>query len=340
MLGIAASSTNGKISENQQKAIQGFLDELNDVLYPAIVADRNASQQTLDTAKTNLEQCNRDKETWVSGDFTTGAGTVSTKKQTHDSCRAQENVTLTNLTSYCKTYETEVCTWDLCPVPTFSNGDSDAVFDYVCCLDSFFDTYRTSFYEKRTACIDATNLHHAQTALCDQQQGQYEGEFCDHEEDIQEQCKTYEGCRCEYEAAYEDTRKCVEDMEAIFQAQHVALNHLRCYGAQILVNATDLTGCNDLKDECEAITASAAEPACPEIDYITPEAAVDCSEPHENHPCDPQWLNDNYATYADGCTPVHTCTPCTSTAHAQVVGNVWTGGRKKTYAVCDSFVFP
>lgn len=337
MLGIAATSTNGKISEAQAKAIQGFLDELNNVLYPAIDADRNASQNTLDVAKSNLNQCNRNKETWVAGDLATGASGVSTKKQTHDSCRAQENVTLTNLTNYCKTYEEEVCGWEICPVPTFSNGDSDAVFDYICCLDTFFDTYRTSFASKRQACIDATNLHHQQTALCDTQQGEYETEFCDHEEDIQDACKTYEDCRCEYEAEYEDVKKCVEDMEAVFQAQHVALNHLRCYGTQILINATDLTGCNSLKDECEAIVPSAAEPACPEIDYSAPEDPVDCDEPHKDHPCDASWLSDNYAQYDDGCTPVHDCTPCTTTAHAQVVDDTWTGSRKKTYAVCDSF---
>lgn len=307
IMNFAAKAKRGEISEGEAAAIQGLLNQINSVLVPALYADKNASQGLLDTAYDAVNTCNNNRDSWVQDTLSGMNNDVDNKSLIHNNCRAQENVTLTNLTNYCEALEAQACFWDLCTVPNFDNGDSDAVDEYICCLQDFFALNRPSYYEKRTNCIDATRLHHDQTAECDSDQEDFEVEFCNRESDIQSYCDGYQTCRCDAESAFESVLSNTEELESIFQAQFVALKMLTCYGDAILANDTDLSRCGSVGKDCELDYPD----TCPMIDYKEPDARIDCTEPHANYPCEVGFHNEFYSQYDNSCTPVNDCIACT-----------------------------
>jgi hypothetical protein len=340
MLGMAKQIEKNGINDATIQAINGFVKTITDNLIPALNTDKDNAQASLDAAEDAVNKCNTDRQTWHDTTFTTGAADVATAQETHDNCRKQEQVTLDNYTSYCTTLESRVCGtdgnagWDNCDCPSFVAGDSDAVNDYICCMSDFFEEHRGKYYDELKNCQDATTLHHAQTALCDGQQNDFEAEFCSHETTVQNYCSGYDDCRCMKEKTFEDVKADVEALETIFQTQFVALKHLECYGEQMLKSITDLSGCDAVGDDCEKNYGE----SCPQIDYPTPDPYTPCTEPHGTVPCQEAWINEFYGWIArdQECTPIHDCDACMdSNAKANTYGQN-SGARIQEYAKCAS----
>jgi len=240
-----------------------------------------------------------------------------------------------------------VCSWTQCNPPSvgFAQGDSDPVFDYICCLDTFFDAHRADYYTELKNCHDSTATHHAQTALCDGKQATFQDEFCAREAAIQAKCEWYDDCRCAAETEFESVKADVEKLEDIFQHQWVALNQLSCYGEQMLINITDLSGCDHLSNDCEPDHAhntdgSTPRTGCPVIVYPTPDDFIPCTEPHGSYPCQADWVSEFYGWLAteQPCTPYDDC-DADVCGNPDVASNKYganDGKRHSTYAACSN----
>jgi len=323
------SAQKGKIDQGTIEAVTGFLKTIKDDLLSALEADRSHSQATLDAAEDGVHTCDTNRNAWFdasTGTFGTRNGEVAGLRGDHDTCRTQEGVTYANYTSHCATMHNRVCgTWatSVCALPSggFAAGDTDAVNTYMNCVCDFFEEHRDHYYNERTACETAHNLHDIQVAACDTDQGEFEDDYCAREGEVQDACELYDGCRFGAETTYLSVKSETEALEQIFQAQFVALKHLQCYGEQILNNSTDLSNCDSVGDDCEADYSG----ECPQIVYDVLDPFIQCAEPTDLWPCTVNFIIDFYDLYAGSFTPVDDCHTC---ANAEVTGNTWGGGRK------------
>lgn len=329
----------GKINDGAKGAINGFLKTIRDTLLPALATDKQNAQAALDTAEAAVNKCNSDRGAWANNSDMTGLvgqnNKVDQEEKDHNDCRKQEQVTLDNYTSHCSTLQTRVCNWHNCPQPSFTAGDTDLVNDYICCVTEFFDDHRTAYYAELEACNTATSLHHAQVAKCDAEQATFQNQFCARENHIQQKCKWYDDCRCSTEAEFESVKSDVEDLEKIFQTQFVALKHLDCYGEKMLTEITDLSGCDNVGDDCEANYGA----SCPQIVYTDPADFLPCDEPHSNYPCQDAFKTEFYGwlDVDQPCTPIDDCDD-SFCDNQDITDGTWTGGRKQGYASCTPSV--
>lgn len=323
----AKSAKAGKIDQGTIEAVTGFLNTINTDLLGALEADRAAYQSELDAAEDAVHACDTTRNTWfdpAAGSFATWNTNVSGTQGDHETCRTQEGVTYANYTSFCKTMHDRVCTWSVCALPAggFSGGDTDAVNTYMECVCDFFEEHAGSYYDERNNCLEAHALHDAQVIVCDGEQGEFEAEYCGRESAVQDHCEIYDGCRFTTEQSYLGIKSNVESLEAISQAQFVALKHLVCYGEQILNNSTDLSGCDSVSDDCETGYPN----DCPIIVYDVLDSFIECTEPvSNNYPCTAAFTAQYYAQYDNTFTPVDDCTGCTD---GDVIDNFYGGGRK------------
>lgn len=355
MLEFAAKAKEtGKITDDTAELIQGFIDTIKDELLTALDQDRQHEQNIYDGQVDAVNRCNEWRGAWFGdgGGFVDMNQGVDTNRNGHNDCRAQELVTYNNFTSYCGTFEDRVCTWEVCGFPEggFANGDSDAVNTYMTCLERFFTQHRGGYETDRKNCEHSNDKHQAQTTLCDGKQKTFENDFCSREAKVQAKCEEYDGKRFDAETELLNVKKQVMELEQIFQAQYVALQHLLCYGDKILkkvevqigddseegkrTNATgnhreaitgagslDLTSCDAVGDDCEGDYGD----DCPQIVYTEPNPFVPCTEPLVgNYPCTPTFLQE-YAQYEGSFTPVNDCEACDDD---EVKENTWGGGRK------------
>jgi hypothetical protein len=332
MLSMAKHAEKNGIDGATITAMEGFLDTINNRLLTALEADRSHSQQILDDANNAVNSCNANRASWASDVFPTLNTAVTDAQNTHRDCRNQEIVTYGTLSSQCQVLEDRVCGWTVCGVPDFSNGDSDAVDNYITCLQDFFAEHRDHYYTERTNCIDATNAHHEQTTLCDSNQETFEADYCDREARVAQRCQQYEGCRCAAEEEFESIKGEVQSLEEIFQTQFVALQHLLCYGQQILNNSTDMAFCDQIGEADTSGDECSHYADCPRIVYPEPDAFVDCNEIADTFPCEATFLNV-YGTWIDSFAPVDDCNACT---FEDVATRFYAddGARKGDYAVC------
>lgn len=294
-----SASTGGKINQETIEAVQAILDQVNGTLMSALEADRNHTQHILDMARSEVNQCDTDRDNWFDNDFILKNTNVTSEGTEHHDCRGEEANLFDAMTTACDHIDRQVAQWEICPLPgSFAAGDNDKIDEYICCLQRFFQANRGTYATNRQACINATNTHTAKRAECNTEQGQFERAFCSREVSVQNECKSYRECRTREEThwwiVYNDTK----EVEEIFQAQRVALECLLCYGKKILANETDLS-------ECETPISCQSLDWCPTINY---EPALDnftrCTEPVGNAsiPCNQQFVADWYQDYSNDVT--------------------------------------
>jgi len=300
------AANGGKIDPDTINTVTNILADINSQLLTALAADTNHSQTILNIAHAAVVQCDTDKGNWIAGGHATKNAGVTGDKGAHETCRGEENTECQNATNVCNTHKTRVCGWSHCPVPTgFVNGDSDSIFEYMCCLETFFNNNRDHYYVERTNCIDATNVWQSKAAACDALQETFEVNYCTREQDVQTNCNTYRTCRDTEETDWYAIKAQTEDMLAIYRAQREALACLQCYGNKILSNTSDLSDCEELTP-CDRL-----EP-CPSIDFPPLPDWIPCTEPlFPNQPCDDAtFITENYGQYDNTCTPPKQCTAC------------------------------
>jgi hypothetical protein len=338
LISMAERAKKSGIDGDTVSAISGFLDTINNTLIPALEKDRSSLQDILDTHVGEVNSCNTDKQTFYDGTYTSHVVTQSGASASHVSCRAEEAVAFCDYKSTCQILEDRVCQWTVCTIPDFTSGDSDAVNDYMECLDLFFDTHRpvTEYKKDRDDCINRTAVHSNKVAECDAAQESFEQAVCNREKDVSDHCRTYEECRCSTEKELALQEESARALENVFQMQFVALQHLKCYGDEILANTSiDLSKC-DLNNVCTSYTG------CPQLVYNDPDPFVLCDLPQETYPCQDQFHNDNYGAFggaaddtavpiAVACTaytPVDDCRSCADRFPTSFPGWTWGGARQ------------
>jgi len=355
--GIAAKS-GGHIDQTTIEAVNTILDSVNTTLMDALEQDRSHTQNILNIARDGVLRCDTNRDAWfgTGGTFEILNSDVTADGATHSSCRGEEATEFANMTSHCDTVDRQVAQWNICEMPgDFTAGDTDAINTYVCCLTTFFDNNRGTYYTHRQNCIDATNVHSAKRAECNGAQGAFEAEFCGRETAVQNNCEIYRNCRTNEETNWLKVTQETQAIEEIFQAQRVALECLLCYGTKILNNETDLSSC-EVAINCASLSW------CPTIVYDDITDFTGCSEPvgDDNIPCAAgfvatwyqAWSNEGSSDFrvcdehhgggrptangpenwgvpsTNGNTiapsPVDDCTACSSTAHNTEQGQVST----------------
>lgn len=344
MVSMAKRAEKSGIDGDTVNAIRGFLNTITNTLVPALNQDKNDTQAILDAAIAAINGCNDGKDGFVADAFAQHNVDVTSARGDHETCRTEEAATFCEYKRVCQILEDRVCNWNVCTIPDFTNGDSDEVNTYMECLETFFDNHRPerSYYTDRDNCMNKTGEHLKKTAECDGLQTSFEEAFCSRETDVSDYCAEYEGCRCRKEKLWVLQEESARDLENIFQMQYVALQHLECYGEQILANESiNLAAC-DKNNDCLSYDG------CPQLVYGTPKPFIPCDEPYDNFPCEPEFRREFYGTYggadhasavgiagpapagglAGECmayTPVDECTPC---SNAGVTGRTWGGARK------------
>jgi len=307
LLNIHKASEGKKLDTGTIDAVQAIMTSINTTLITALDGDRNHTQTLLDLAVQRVIDCDTDR----TGYFGTGCGwetensDVDSAKNTHDSCRTDENTEYNNMTRHCGIVDRTVCTWTNCgTMPSFTNGDSDRIEEWICCIQDFFDDYSPRYETERKNCIDATTIHAAKRVECHGEQDDFEEEFCSRERDVQSRCNTYRLCRNREEGSWETTTNETKDLEVIFQAQRVALECLLCYGNKILSNSTDLS-------DCESNAPCTTLSNCPQIRYDNITDFIPCTEPtHPNIPCTTNFHDNYYSQYDGTNTTTDPCGAC------------------------------
>lgn len=341
MVSMAKRAEKSGIDGDTVNAIQGFLNTITNTLVPALNQDKNDTQAILDAAVAAVNSCNAGKDTFVEEAFAQHNVAVSTAQSDHETCRTEEARTFCDYKSTCQILEDRVCSWTVCTIPSFANGDSDEVNEYMECLDTFFDTHRPerSYYTDRDNCVNKTGVHHQKTAECDGLQTSFEEAFCSRETDVADYCAEYEGCRCRKEKLWVSQEEQARDLENIFQMQFVALQHLECYGNQILANESINLELCDQNNDCLTYDG------CPQLVYPSPDPFIECTEPHAHFPCEPDFHNEFYAQYGGAAhssaveisngdctayTPVDDCTTCFHSPNVTIAdfSRRWGGARK------------
>jgi len=305
---ISVMQSKGDIDQNTIDTVTNTLKQINEQLIAALGEDTKHSQSILDSAEAQIIACDTTKNTWVSGAFDGHNTGVSNAQSAHHDCRQaaggeQENCQ--NATTHCDHLTAQVCNWNDCVAPAagFGGGDTDEVNGFMNCIGSFFDTHKVDYYAKRQNCIDATNNLNAKVAECDGLQEDFESDFCQREDAVENACNSYRTCRNGAQSSYAKIKGEIEALEDIYQAQRVALECLLCYGNKILANSTDLSDC-ERETTCTALTA------CPVIVYDAIPPCIACTEPDAVRPCEGSFINTYYATYESTCTPPQQCTAC------------------------------
>lgn len=366
LLALAAKRTRDEPLDSETiSAVNYFLDEIKKKLQPALEEDRRAAQEGLDQAKNAIVACDtarneftRNEAGFALADHNSG---VAGKKTAHEQARSEESSSFTTYTGTCQTLKDRACGpgWskDDCPIPDFSQGDTDAVNTYMNCLTTFFEN-NEDYVTERTNCDTSSRSHNGAVIRADAAQGEFENDFCTRENAIAGMCHDYESCRCLEEKNFHREEEEARGLEQIFQAQYVSLQHLICYGNQILNNSTDLSSCDDIPwadgetgDECDHYTRTHSyggqhgevdSAPCPKLNYPAIPDWIGCMEPHGTEPCATAFLNEFYADYMtsesrtpvehdDGFTPAHACeTHCNNA----VLNGQWAGPTRK-YPVAD-----
>lgn len=169
-------------------------------------------------------------------------------------------------------------------------------------MHTFESTHSGPYKSKRDACHEARHRHQVRVAECHRIQHDFESKFCSYAGAIDNMCSTYEDCYDEEYAAFLVTNQSVADMEVQFKAQQWALEHLLCYGDEILADKTDLDNC-DL-GPCEGCSRL-------DINYRLPHDKKSCTEEVPTRPCEDEWNTEHYTDYdADSGIAIDECRPC------------------------------
>ena len=114
----------------------------------------------------------------------------------------------------------------------------------------------------------------------------------------------YNTCWTATKSTYDLDKEAVEDAEILFKNQQLALEHILCYGAQILADdmVTDLSACDALTcQNCDAL----------DITYTDPHAEEQCTEAVGTYrPCSTNWVARHYGEYFGSEIPVNECMAC------------------------------
>lgn len=344
-----AAKSGGQIDQTTIEAVNMILDQVNTSLMDALEEDRSHTQNILNIARNGVIACDTARDTWfgTGGTWETHNSNVTADAGAHTTCRGEEATEFRNMTSHCDTVDRQVAGFNICDMPgDFTSGDTDAINTYICCIETFFTAEKGTYYTHRNNCIEATNTWSSKRSSCNDDQEEFEREFCERETQVQNTCETYRNCRTTEETNWLKVTQETQAIEEIFQAQRVALECLLCYGNKILSNETDLSS-------CETPTSCSSLSWCPTIVYDDIDAFETCDEPvgDDNIPCAATFEATWYLAYSNeaesdfrACTevpsdtaratanpasnwgvasdtgnliapsPVDVCTPCSSSA--------------------------
>merc|ERR550539_2173010 len=107
-----------------------------------LACDLNTTQHMLNRAEDAIIKCDTDRADWKA-DVWSGLNTgVSDADGAHSTCRTEEAGDCADSTDACDTYVDRVKAWRKCDRPDdsrFLTSDNDDIFEYLCCLESFFE---------------------------------------------------------------------------------------------------------------------------------------------------------------------------------------------------------
>jgi len=174
-------------------------------------------------------------------------------------------------------------------------------YDWFHRMDDWEELHFTTYKEKREACHEARHRHQIRVAECHRIQHDYEAKYCGFAGAIDAACSSYSSCYDREYAAFVTQNQTVNDMEVQFKAQQHALEHLLCYGDEILADRTNLTNCDDVAcTGCERLS----------INYPTPHDKIDCDEEVATRPCQDDWNDKTYGSYSGTSILADVCHPC------------------------------
>lgn len=277
--------------------------------------DLDHAQSTYDRSKDDVEACDTTRCEDLDDIRTDHTGPADQSKTDFDSCKGDEQIEYDNMTWHCDNVDSLVNGWNSglhCPVPDFTNGDTDAVETYMTCICAFVEMHKDNYYDLRQKCIDATAVWVAQVLDCQTDQNTMGTDHCHEQQAIQTMCHDYKLCRDREEGEHDATTTTVEGWEEVMHAQRVSLEQLICFGNHILDNNTDLAGCDDLvHPDCTDYTD------CPIINYDAPDPRMLCEEPDEaRRPCTGAYEYRVCGAYSDETNvPCGGCVDCTQVVY-------------------------
>jgi len=181
----------------------------------------------------------------------------------------------------------------------------DAVHAWFERMDVYSRTKVPDYKQKRAACAAARDAHKDRVLESHRLQLEFEKLFCSWAQAIDLMCSDYQTCWNSEKGEYEADEAIVQTEEAQFKQQMHSLEHIMCYGAQILEENTDLTAC----EKSPGVVLDCVKCNLLDITYPDPVPFVPCNEKieDEDRPCGTRWTATEYGCF-DAQTPANTCT--------------------------------
>jgi len=186
--GISAMQAKDPLDSETISTVKEMLESIEGSMMDGLECDVNTTQKMLNTAEAAIIKCDTDREEWKT-DVWSGLNTgVSDADSAHSGCRTEEAGDCADSTAACDKYVNRIHTWLDCKRPDnarFLTSDNDDIFDYLCCLEDFFEEQvpatGDTFYTDRTSCETEYNAWCAKMIECDDKQGEFEKKFCNRE---------------------------------------------------------------------------------------------------------------------------------------------------------------
>jgi len=312
-LGISKS----KIDGATRRFVDEMMTNISTTLQEAIESDMNLQKYNLGVRHQVLNECftsrDRNLETYdIDGLGQTQAGS----RAAHSQCRVLQQGFCNDVVDYGSTCDGQALAISQCerPLNGFAKADH-YVLEWVECI-------RRQKAAAQTLCATHRSLSEAcenqkdKDAECDRAQGTFEVDTCSWQTNVDEVCYRFDRC---YDSA-EDRIRRAKDQAAeawgLASTQKKALLMLRCYGEKILVNATDLSDCDDVEciagDNCPADPCDATH--CPPLPERAPCAerereAAGSGKELLPRPCEETFLQEEYGSLAQ-CSAATDCITC------------------------------
>jgi len=304
--GLATRSAEGL--EDVPQATLAILTSV-DAEMDTIIANAATITETLQTsvnrAATDITDCNAD-----AGNISTLTGTVSSKRSTHSTCRAQEKIDKAGKTLKCadlESYRTNLqapscLTCGSSGVTGFENENMECLHE----MGSWYATTNSTWTSKKALCDSFIADHIRTQGTCNTDQAALESVFCIYEEALTLICNAQTTCRSNKISERNTTHADARVSEASSKSEMVSATKVKCF-INVLRADTSQTA---MMSNCIALTPNTSHL---DVTYPLIPSAASCDlSLVATKPCDSAWKTAEYENkdwYNDA--PPQTCTPCT-----------------------------
>lgn len=283
------------LTAEQQSAVDAIKALINEILSHA-TTQTQTDKDDLQASADVVALCGTVTTTSLNGNVKVEEDAADAKRGVHNTCRDSEAALNIDLGTKCSTYDahrTNIA--NEAPPCVATNLDED----HLRAADGSADkqemescvvlvhTWSVAFVALYEPCNDARDAHAPVKAVCDSDQGVFEGKFCEFKIVKNDACQAQTDCRAGAVAGFDTAVANVATAEAARKADWVAGSRILCY-LDVFSVAKD--GRQARLDACRAETHSTTA-----LDITAPTAAgaVTCNAV-VSYPCLEGWLNAEY----------------------------------------------